>query len=55
MLTTIKLVRQHTHGGRKYPPGAQLTLAEHKAQWLIGLGVAEHATTDAAGKTKETK
>lgn len=44
----IKLRTPHTHAGRKYPAGATLRLPEHKAEWLIGLGVAEEADEPAA-------
>lgn len=33
--------RFHVGAGRKYPAGAKLTMEQHKAEWLIGLGVAE--------------
>ena len=49
---TIQLIKAHTHAGRKYPPGAVLTLRDDKAQWLIGLGIAESAPADAS-KSKE--
>lgn len=39
----IHLIRPHTHAGRKYPIGAELDLADHKAAWLIALGVAQAA------------
>lgn len=44
----ITLKAPHTHAGRKYPAGAKLSLEEHKAEWLIGLGVAEEAAEPAA-------
>lgn len=40
----ITLLKPHTNAGRKFPAGASLSLAEEKAVWLIGLGVAEAAT-----------
>lgn len=58
----IELITPHTHAGRKYPAGATLTLPEHKAEWLKGIGVAkaaeaieaEHEPKAArAAKTKE--
>lgn len=50
----IQLKAPHTHGGRKYPPGAQLDLADAKAQWLIAKGVAMAAPTDDADATAKT-
>ena len=44
----ITLLKPHTHAGRKYPAGAKLAMEEHKAEWLIGLGVAEEAAEPAA-------
>lgn len=44
----INLLKPHTHAGRKYPAGAKLAMEEHKAEWLIGLGVAEEAAEPAA-------
>lgn len=57
----IELITPHTHAGRKYPAGATLTLPEHKAEWLIGIGTAKAAEDVAehepkaprAAKTKE--
>lgn len=37
---SITLKKPHRHGGREYAPGNTLTLAEHKAEWLVNLGVA---------------
>ena len=39
-LTTVTLLKPHRHAGRNYPPQAVLQLPDHKAQWLVGLGVA---------------
>ena len=47
-MTRINLLKPHTHAGRKYPAGAKLAMEEHKAEWLIGLGVAEEAAEPAA-------
>ena len=47
-MTRINLLKPHTHAGRKYPAGAKLAMEEHKAEWLIGLGVAEEADEPAA-------
>lgn len=44
----INLLKPHTHAGRKYPAGAKLAMEDHKAEWLIGLGVAEEAAEPAA-------
>lgn len=44
----IRLLKAHTHGGREYPPGAELDLSADQAQWLKGLKVAEDAPTSAA-------
>lgn len=51
----ITLKAPHTHAGRKYPAGAKLSLEEHKAEWLIGLGVAEEAAVPAAAQPKTAK
>ena len=40
----IELIKPHRHAGRDYPPGAQLTLPAHKADWLIGVGSARDAS-----------
>lgn len=47
----IKLLKPHRHAGRDYPVGATLELREDKAQWLIGLGIAEAAAP--ANEAKE--
>ncbi len=47
-MRTIRLLRSHTHAGRKYEPGAQLSLNDRTAAWLIDQGVAE-----AVGWTRE--
>ena len=47
-MTRINLLKPHTHAGRKYPAGAKLAMEDHKAEWLIGLGVAEEAAEPAA-------
>lgn len=44
----INLLKPHTHAGRKYPAGAKLAMEDHKAEWLIGLGVAEEAAEPTA-------
>lgn len=54
----ITLKAPHTHAGRKYPAGAKLSLEEHKAEWLIGLGVAEASaepTAEAVSAAARTK
>ena len=54
----INLLKPHTHAGRKYPAGAKLSLEEHKAEWLIGLGVAEESaepTAEAVPATAQPK
>lgn len=38
---TVKLLKPHTHRGIDLQPGAKLDLPKNKAEWLIGLGVAE--------------
>ena len=42
-MTAIHLLKPHRHGGRDYPAGAELTLPQRKAAWLIGIGVATAA------------
>ena len=42
-VTPIKLLKPHTHSGRDYPPGAEITVTDAQAQWLIALGVARTA------------
>lgn len=39
-MKTVRLVRRHTHAGRVYEPGAQLSIAKRQAEWLISQGVA---------------
>ncbi len=54
----ITLLKPHTHAGRKYPAGAKLTIEQHKAEWLIGLGVAEASaepTAEAVPVAAQTK
>lgn len=38
---TIELLRAHEHGGREYPPGAELTLPADAADWLVGIKAAK--------------
>lgn len=37
----VTLTKPHRHRGRDYPAGAALTLADHKAQWLVDIGTAQ--------------
>jgi hypothetical protein len=39
-MRTVRLVRRHTHAGRIYEPGAQLSINKRLADWLIAQGVA---------------
>ncbi|KQO23493.1 hypothetical protein [Acidovorax sp. Leaf78] len=43
---TVELRKQHEHAGRTYPKGAELTLPEGKADWLIGTRVAKEVGAD---------
>lgn len=43
----VTLKKPHRHGGREYVPGNTLSLAEHKADWLVNLGVAVRGKPDA--------
>lgn len=47
---TIKLLKPHTHAGRAYPIGAELTMKESSARWLIAIGT---ATDTKAAKPRE--
>lgn len=42
-LARVLLLRAHRHGGRDFPPGAQLELPRAKALWLQAQGVAQPA------------
>lgn len=42
-MTAIELLKPHRHAGRDYLAGQTLRLAPHKADWLIGSGVAKAA------------
>ena len=42
----VKLAKAHEHEGRVYPAGGQIELAAD-ARWLIGIGVASAADTNA--------
>lgn len=37
----VRLLAPHEHAGRDYPAGAELTLPEDAAAWLVGLKRAE--------------
>ncbi len=39
-MRTVRLVRRHTHAGRTYEAGAQLSIQKRLADWLIAQGVA---------------
>lgn len=55
--TRIELLQPHRHAGRDYPAGAKLSIADRKAAWLIGIGVAKEAapaTAPAAQPTQTT-
>lgn len=54
-MTRIKLKSAHTHAGRKYPAGAELTMPGPQADWLIGIGVAMPAPPPAAGDDAPAK
>jgi hypothetical protein len=43
----VKLAKSHEHEGRVYPAGGQIELAAADARWLIGIGVASAADTNA--------
>ncbi|HRQ57661.1 MAG TPA: hypothetical protein PLN31_09590 [Azoarcus taiwanensis] len=54
----VKLLKPHTHAGRKYPVGATLsTLRPDQQEWLVGIGVGERTpavpATKSAAKAKE--
>lgn len=42
----IRLLKPHTHASRQYPAGAEIQLRDDKAQWLVGLKVAERVGDD---------
>lgn len=44
MSKKVKLLKDHTHKGKPYAPGAELTLRDSQADRLIELGVATRAT-----------
>jgi hypothetical protein len=46
----VKLIKPHTHGGRLYPPAADLDLRPEQAGWLVALGVAEALETPTPDK-----
>jgi hypothetical protein len=48
----IKLIKPHTHGGRRYPVGAELELRPEQAGWLVAQGVAESIPTPTPKKEK---
>lgn len=45
---TVELRKQHEHAGRTYPKGAELSLPEGKADWLIALKVAKEVGAESA-------
>lgn len=50
----VKLLRPHSHEGKDYDTGAVLDVEGDRAEWLIGLGVAEPMDkTTAKNKEKE--
>lgn len=52
--TRIELLQPHRHAGRDYPAGAKLSIADRKASWLIGIGVAKEAPAVAPASTPAT-
>lgn len=53
----VELLQPHTHAGRDYPPGSELTLDDDAAAWLIALRVAQPAVpakTTGKSADKET-
>lgn len=52
-LKTIVLLRKHTHHGKKYAPGAELTLAKRMADWLIEQGVGAETPKQGAVRTRD--
>lgn len=49
-MQTVRLVRRHRHAGTSYEVGAQLSIEERTAAWLVAQGVAE-----AVGAASEMK
>lgn len=37
----VRLLKPHTHEGKNYEPGTVLEVEADRADWLMGLGVAE--------------
>lgn len=50
---TVTLLSPHRHQGRDYPAGAALTLHADRADWLVGIGRAEHVPVETKKATKE--
>jgi hypothetical protein len=44
----VDLLKHHTDGGTKYPPGFRLMLQPQMAEWLIEQGVAKAASGGAS-------
>lgn len=40
-MTTIELLKPHTHAGVLHPAGALLTVSDRQAAWLVELGAAQ--------------
>lgn len=47
---TLQLLKDHQHGGVKYPPGTVLTMDARLVDWLIAQGVGT-ATKDSSTRT----
>lgn len=54
-MKNVKLLKPHTDAGRDYPEGAELSLDDSNAQWLISLKVAEEVTIPKATESKVSK
>lgn len=42
---TVRLLKPHTHSGRRYLPGAELTLVPRLADWLVEQRIADVSGT----------
>lgn len=46
----VRLDREHTHLGKKHPPGAEISVHPETARWLRDAGVVSPTTTHISNK-----
>lgn len=43
-MKSVRLLKEHRHGGELRPPGTPMTLEDRRAAWLVEQGIAAYVT-----------